>query len=437
MKPEFNEDITIGVIGLGYVGLPLAVAFGEKYRTIGLDNNPRRLSHILDPDILHSEFDNQVLRGILEQDITVLEKKSSGLKLTDKISDLKGCSVYIITVPTPVDESKRPDLTPLVNASRDVGNILKRDDLVIYESTVYPGLTEEVGVPILEKESGLKYNHDFFVGYSPERINPGDRHRTFKSIVKVTSGSSPECAEVVDKLYSSVVEAGTFKASSIKVAEAAKVIENAQRDINVAFVNELAKIFKLLEIDTAEVLEAASTKWNFLPFRPGLVGGHCIGVDPYYLAHKAQEEGYHPEIILAGRRINDSMGTFVATELIKEMLRKGLDLRKGKVLILGFTFKENCPDVRNTGVFHIYQELKAHSLEVDIVDPVADHYMASNEYGIEIGQGLSEINMSEYQGVVVAVAHEIFKELDFSFNKGQVIFDVKGVLPQPNDFLRL
>ena len=437
MKLEINEDITIGVIGLGYVGLPLAVAFGEKYRTIGLDNNPHRLSKIIDPEVVHNEVENLILREVLERDISVLAKKPYGLNLTGDINDLKECSVFIITVPTPVDEYKRPDLTPLVNASKDVGNILKRGDLVIFESTVYPGLTEEVGVPILEEESGLKYNHDFFVGYSPERINPGDRHRTFKSIVKVTSGSTPECAAVVDKLYSSVVEAGTFKASSIRVAEAAKVIENAQRDINVAFVNELAKIFRLLEIDTAEVLEAASTKWNFLPFRPGLVGGHCIGVDPYYLAHKAQEEGYHPEIILAGRRINDSMGTFVATELIKEMLKKDLDLRKGKVLILGFTFKENCPDVRNTGVFHIYQELKAHSLEVDVVDPVADMHMTAKDYGIEIGQDTSKINFSDYQGIVVAVAHDIFKEMDFTFNKDQVIFDVKGVLPQPNDYLRL
>jgi len=427
----------IGVIGLGYVGLPLAVAFGEKYPTIGLDNNPYRLKQLLNLEKQALEVDNDIFRKILVRDVNQLNTSPNGLFLTGDIEDLKTCSIFIITVPTPVDEYKRPDITPIIQASEAIGSILKKGDLVIFESTVYPGLTEEIGVPLLEKGSGLKYNLDFFVGYSPERINPGDRERTFKKIVKVTSGSTPECAEVVDQLYSSVLEAGTFKASSIRVAEAAKVIENAQRDINVAFVNELAKIFRLLNIDTQEVLEAASTKWNFLAFRPGLVGGHCIGVDPYYLAHKAQEEGYHPEIILAGRRINDSMGSFVAAELIKEMLRKELDLRKGRVLIMGFTFKENCPDVRNTGVFHIFQELRAHSLEVDIFDPIADKYMTESEYGIQLKDNLTDINFSDYQGIVVAVAHHDFKNIKFSDEDRQVIFDVKGVLSQPNNYLRL
>ena len=431
------ERQTIGIIGLGYVGLPLAVAFGEKYKTIGLDTNPRRVMEICDLKQDQQEVDNQLLNKLLYTELEKLMKASNGLLLSENIDDLRSCSVFIITVPTPVDEYKRPDFSPLINSSTSIGKILKKGDLVIYESTVYPGLTEEVCIPVLENRSGLKFNEDFFVGYSPERINPGDHQHTFKKIIKVTSGSTPECAEFVDQLYASVVEAGTFKATSIRVAEAAKVIENAQRDINVAFVNELAKIFRLLDIDTREVLEAASTKWNFLNFKPGLVGGHCIGVDPYYLAHKAQEKGYHPEIILAGRRINDSMGAFVAGELIKEMLRKELDLRKGKVLILGFSFKENCPDVRNTGVYNIFTELKSHSLQVDICDPVADAISARKEYGLDLISTFDDINYSDYQGIVIAVAHDIFKTLPLPEIVEQVVFDVKGIRNGSNNYLRL
>jgi UDP-N-acetyl-D-galactosamine dehydrogenase len=416
------KEITI--IGLGYVGLPLAVAFAEKYKVIGFDINSRRVEELKTGYDATLELEDQQLRKVLDID----NSKSLGLFLTTDMDNLKSSNIYIVTVPTPTDKHNRPVLIPMIKASETIAPFLKKDDIVIYESTVYPGVTEEDMVPVLEKISGLKYNEDFYCGYSPERINPGDKEHTVTKILKVTSGSTPEIATIVDELYKSVIIAGTHKASSIKVAEAAKVIENSQRDINIAFVNELSKIFNLIGIDTNEVLEAAGTKWNFLKFKPGLVGGHCIGVDPYYLAQKAQEVGYHPEIILAGRRLNDSMGKYVATEVIKLMMRKDLKVLDSKVLILGFTFKEDCPDVRNTRVIDIYNELVNFDIKVDVYDPWVNPNEAKHDYGIEI---INDLHKVHYAAVILAVAHKEFLELDVrSFAPNGIVYDVKGILPK-------
>jgi UDP-N-acetyl-D-galactosamine dehydrogenase len=420
------QEVKIGVIGLGYVGLPLAVEFAKKYPVVGFDINQHRVTELLSGHDATLEVADEQMAAVLRNSSPVVGQM--GLFPSFHSDDLADCTVYIVTVPTPTDKHNRPVLIPMLKASENIGRYLKQGDIVIYESTVYPGVTEDDCVPVLEKVSGLKFNRDFFAGYSPERINPGDKVHTVAHIVKVTSGSTPEVADFVDALYRTVITAGTYKASSIKVAEASKVIENSQRDINIAFVNELAKIFNLLGIDTHEVLEAAGTKWNFLKFKPGLVGGHCIGVDPFYLAQKAQEVGYHPEIILAGRRVNDSMGKFVATEIIKLMMRKDLKVLDGKVLILGFTFKENCPDVRNTRVIDIYHELKTFDMAVEVYDPWANPAEVEAEYGIKISTGATPPMLSEYSAVVLAVAHEQFATLSLRKNPNQVIYDVKGIL---------
>ena len=424
------QDAKIAIIGLGYVGLPLAVAFAEKFKTVGYDIDPKRVDQLQKGQDLTLEVEDELLQSVLIPSSVALEEAGKGLLVTDAASAISNCNIFVVTVPTPTDKHNRPVLTPMVKASETIAKLLKKGDLVIYESTVYPGVTEEEMVPVLEKHSGLKYNEDFFCGYSPERINPGDKEHTVTKILKVTAGSTPEVAEYVDQLYKSVITAGTHLASSIKVAEAAKVIENSQRDINIAFVNELSKIFNLLGIDTHEVLEAAGTKWNFLPFKPGLVGGHCIGVDPHYLAQKAQEVGYHPEIILAGRRLNDSMGRHVATELIKHMMRKDLKVIDSKVLILGITFKENCPDIRNTRVIDIYHELKSFDMEVDVYDPWASPEEVMHEYGISVLNGGNPLDISQYSGIVLAVAHDTFKGLDIHKSDSCVVFDVKGFLPK-------
>ena len=422
-----NSKPIIGIIGLGYVGLPLAVAFAEKYKVIGFDINDQRVNELQKGHDHTLEVDDDLLNCVL---LRHSDEKSLGLYNTSDVGALAGCNIYIVTVPTPTDKHNRPVLTPMIKASETIGSLLKKGDIVIYESTVYPGVTEDEMVPVLERFSGLKYNIDFFCGYSPERINPGDKEHTVTKILKVTSGSTPEIADYVDALYKSVIVGGTHKASSIKVAEAAKVIENSQRDINIAFVNELSKIFNLLGIDTHEVLEAAGTKWNFLKFKPGLVGGHCIGVDPFYLAQKAQEVGYHPEIILAGRRLNDSMGKHVAMETIKCMMRKGLKVIDGKVLILGFTFKEDCPDVRNTRVIDIYNELRSFDMQVDIYDPWANAIEVEHEYGLTLLNEPDGPTISDYAAVVLAVAHSHFFGLDVRKNKKLVVYDVKGILPR-------
>ena len=424
MKLEYSK---IGIIGLGYVGLPLAVAFAEKYPVIGLDINTARVDELKKGVDATLEVENDHLKSVLvTHSLKLDENGAKGLFCTTAITDISDCNVFIVTVPTPTDKHNRPVLTPMIKASETVAKVLKIGDVVIYESTVYPGVTEDEMVPILQNLSGLKLNEDFFVGYSPERINPGDKEHTVTKILKVTSGSTPESAKFIDNLYKEVIVAGTHLASSIKVAEAAKVIENSQRDINIAFVNELSKIFNLLGIDTLEVLEAAGTKWNFLPFKPGLVGGHCIGVDPFYLAKKAQEVGYHPEIILAGRRLNDSMGKHVATEVIKHMIRKDLKVIESKVLILGFTFKEDCPDVRNTRVIDIYNELLSFDMQVDVYDPWVNSEEVKHEYGIDILS--QEPDMNHYSSVILAVAHKKFKDLDLKSSRERVIYDVKGVL---------
>lgn len=425
MLTPLNE-VKIGVIGLGYVGLPLAVEFAKQFPVIGFDIDKKRVADLQLGNDFTLEVEDELLKSVLRPESPSFGQK--GLFPTCLSEELKHCQIYIVTVPTPTDKHNRPVLTPMLKASENIGNFLKKGDVVIYESTVYPGVTEEECVPVLEKVSGLKYNEDFFAGYSPERINPGDKEHTVAKILKVTSGSTPEVAEYVDQLYQKVITAGTHKASSIKVAEAAKVIENSQRDINIAFVNELSKIFNLLGIDTHEVLEAAGTKWNFLKFKPGLVGGHCIGVDPFYLAQKAQEVGYHPEIILAGRRLNDSMGKHVATEVIKLMMRKDLKVIDSKVLILGFTFKEDCPDVRNTRVIDIYKELKSFDMEVDVYDPWANPKEVAHEYGISISSGDQAPDLSEYSAIILAVAHKKFKSLSIGKSSSQVVFDVKGFL---------
>lgn len=426
LKPLSESKIAI--FGLGYVGLPLASAFAEKYPTVGFDIDLNRVKELQNGHDRTLEVSDHELSKILATSFQEMESDNKGLWITHEIAPVISCNIFIVTVPTPTDKHNRPVLTPMLKASEMIGKILKKGDVVIYESTVYPGVTEDECVPVLEKFSGLKFNIDFFAGYSPERINPGDKEHTVTKILKVTSGSTPQIADYVDALYRSVIVAGTYKASSIKVAEAAKVIENSQRDINIAFVNELSKIFNLLGIDTHEVLAAAGTKWNFLPFKPGLVGGHCIGVDPFYLAQKAQEVGYHPEIILAGRRLNDSMGKHVATEVIKLMMRKNLKVIDSKVLILGFTFKEDCPDVRNTKVIDIYNELKSFDIDVDVYDPWADPLEVKHEYNINILDQESEPNLQDYSAIIVAVAHKEFLPL-FNQKVGtQVIFDVKGIL---------
>lgn len=416
----------IAVIGLGYVGLPLAVEFAKKYPTFGFDINKNRISELQNGKDSTLEVEDQDLQQVL---LSEADPVRIGLYVTDVLEEIRPCNTYIVTVPTPTDKHNRPVLTPLYKASESVGQVLKKGDYVIYESTVYPGVTEDECVPVLEKISGLKMNQDFFVGYSPERINPGDKEHTVAKILKVTSGSSPEAAEVIDQLYKSVITAGTYKASSIKVAEAAKVIENSQRDINIAFVNELAKIFNRLGIDTHEVLAAAGTKWNFLPFRPGLVGGHCIGVDPYYLAQKAQEVGYHPEIILAGRRLNDSMGQYVALEVIKLMIKKDIPVKGSHLLLLGITFKENCPDIRNTRAIDIYRELKTYDIHVDVYDPWANPGEVMHEYGIH---SCTAIPNRKYDAVVLAVAHKSFESinLDQILQPKAVVYDVKALFPK-------
>ena len=424
------DDKRIAIIGLGYVGLPLAVAFAEKYPVVGFDINQNRVNELLEGLDNTLEIEGKQLQLVLSNTLT----SSNGFFPTTNSADLANCNIYIVTVPTPTDKHNRPILTPMIKASEMIAKVMKKGDVIIYESTVYPGVTEDEMVPILET-SGLKYNEDFFVGYSPERINPGDKEHTVTKILKVTSGSTPEAAKFIDDLYKEVIVAGTHLASSIKVAEAAKVIENSQRDINIAFVNELSKIFNLLGIDTLEVLEAAGTKWNFLPFKPGLVGGHCIGVDPYYLAQKAQEVGYHTEIILAGRRLNDSMGKHVATEVIKHMMLKDLKVIDSKVLILGFTFKEDCPDVRNTRVIDIYHELRSFDMDVDVYDPWVNAEEVKHEYGLDVLT--KQPNMSQYSAVILAVAHKKFAGLDLTSSADRVVYDVKGVLPKGSADARL
>ena len=410
------ENHKIAVIGLGYVGLPLAHAFSEKYKVIGFDIAQWRI------DELHSGVD-RTLELSTEQ---VNQAIANNMEFTNILEEISDCNIYIVTVPTPIDKHKKPDLTPLLKASESIGKILKKDDIVIYESTVYPGATEEDCVPILERVSGLTFNKDFFCGYSPERINPGDKEHTVTKILKVTAGSTPEIGQKVDKLYASIITAGTHLAPSIKVAEAAKVIENSQRDINIAFVNELAMIFNRLDIDTNAVLEAAGTKWNFLPFKPGLVGGHCIGVDPYYLTHKAQEVGYNPEIILAGRRLNDNMGIYVANQVIKLMIKKGQKIEGSKVLVLGITFKENCPDIRNSRVIDVIRELQDFGCNVQVSDYWANKEEVQREYDLELIHS-SELDTDEYSAIILAVAHDKYRGMSLD-NQEQVIFDIKSVL---------
>jgi len=413
------ETTRIGIIGLGYVGLPLAVEFSKKLPTLGFDLKAKRI------DELRQGLD--VTREVSTEEL----RQAGNLQFTSKIEELRGCTVFIVAVPTPIDSNKRPDFTPLIKASETVAAVLKKEDVVIYESTVYPGATEEVCVPILERLSGLVFNRDFFAGYSPERINPGDHEHRLPTIMKVTSGSTPAIADFVDALYGLIITAGTFKASSIRVAEAAKVIENTQRDVNIALINELALIFNRLGINTLEVLKAAGTKWNFLPFRPGLVGGHCIGVDPYYLTHKAQEVGYHPEMILAGRRLNDDMGRYIASETVKLMLKKRIHVADAHILILGLTFKENCPDLRNTRVIDIIEELNTFGARVEVYDPWIDQEEAAHRYGVTM---ISQLPRNRYDAVVLAVAHREFTQLSAEdlrhlCKPAAVIYDVKNILP--------
>lgn len=424
MQENHNENKPkIAIIGLGYVGLPLARLFATKYPVVGFDINEGRIQELNSGIDSTLEVENEVLKAVLKQN----NSNEIGLFNSNNLDDIKDCNYYIITVPTPVDKNNRPDLTPLYKASETVGKVLKKGDIVIYESTVYPGVTEEECIPVLERISGLKFNEDFYAGYSPERINPGDKEHTVEKILKVTSGSTPEIGKKVDDLYKSVIIAGTHLAPSIKVAEAAKVIENSQRDINIAFVNELAKIFNILEIDTHAVLEAAGTKWNFLPFKPGLVGGHCIGVDPYYLAQKAQEHGYHPEIILAGRRLNDSMGEYVASQVVKTMIKKGINVNGAEVLMLGITFKENCPDVRNTKIVDVIAALEDFGVKVTTYDPWANPNEVMHEYKVESTCDLPE---NKYDAIVLGVAHKEFKDLNLNNLKkdSSIIFDVKATL---------
>lgn len=414
-----HTETKIAVIGLGYVGLPLARLFSTQYKTVGFDLSERRVEALMKGHDDTLEVSDELLQSAI----------ANGFVCTSNLEDIRDCNFYVIAVPTPVDENKNPDLTPLIGASTTIGQVISKDDIVVYESTVYPGVTEDACIPVVEKVSGLKYNQDFYAGYSPERINPGDKLHTVELIKKVTSGSTPEIGEKVNAIYASVIKAGTHLAPTIKVAEASKVIENSQRDINIAFVNELSKIFNKMGIDTLDVLEAAGTKWNFLPFRPGLVGGHCIGVDPYYLAQCAQRFGYNPEIILAGRRMNDGMGEYVAEQTIKLMLKKGIQVVGGNLLLLGFTFKENCPDVRNTKVVDIYTALKEYNVNVTVYDPWANPAIAKHEYGVEV---VNELPQATYDAAILAVAHKEFDglELDALLEEKHVVFDVKGVLEQ-------
>lgn len=421
------SELKIAIIGLGYVGLPLAVEFGKKVPVVGFDIHQKRIDELTRGQDHTLEVSPEEL------------KQSMHLSYTTSLDDLKSCNFFIVTVPTPIDQYKQPDLTPLVKASHSIGQVLKKGDIVVYESTVYPGATEEVCIPELEKISGLIFNQDFFAGYSPERINPGDKLHRVTNILKITSGSTPEVADFVDEVYNLIIEAGTHKAANIKVAEAAKVIENTQRDVNIALINELALIFNKMGIDTEAVLEAAGTKWNFLPFRPGLVGGHCIGVDPYYLTHKAQAIGYNPEIILAGRRLNDGMGAYVVTQLVKAMLKKRIQVEDAKVLILGLSFKENCPDIRNTRIIDIVNELQEYHVNVDVYDPWVDAAEAEHEYGISPVQSVEK---GAYDAVILAVAHEQFKDMGAEAIRAlgkpaHVLYDLKYVLSQAESDLRL
>lgn len=421
------QDVNLAVVGLGYVGLPLAVEFGKKRPVLGFDINARRIAELREGRDHTLEVDGAELA------------QAKHLSFTDDAAQLARANVFIVTVPTPIDEYKQPDLTPLVRASETIGKVLKRGDVVVYESTVYPGATEEECVPVLERMSGLRYNQDFYAGYSPERINPGDKSHRVSTIKKVTSGSTPETAELVDSLYREIIVAGTHKASSIRVAEAAKVIENTQRDVNIALVNELALIFNKMGIDTQAVLEAAGTKWNFLPFRPGLVGGHCIGVDPYYLTHKAQAIGYHPEIILAGRRLNDSMGGYVVSQLVKAMTKRRIQVQGSRVLVMGLTFKENCPDLRNTRVVDIVRELGEYNIEVDVYDPWVEAAEAQHEYGIT---PVAQPAQGAYDGIILAVAHQQFAEMGVAALRAlgrpeHVLYDLKYVFPAGESDLRL
>lgn len=422
-EDKLDQNIKIGIVGLGYVGLPLARLFATKFPVIGFDINKSRIDSLRAGRDATLEVEEAILNSVLVNNPT----SENGLFCTTSISDMSDCNYFIITVPTPVDKNNRPDLTPLYLSSETVGKILKKGDIVIYESTVYPGVTEEQCVPVLEKISGLKFNIDFFAGYSPERINPGDKEHTVEKILKVTSGSTPDIGLKVDALYRSVITAGTHLAPSIKVAEAAKVIENSQRDINIAFVNELAKIFNLMNIDTQEVLNAAATKWNFLPFKPGLVGGHCIGVDPYYLAQRAQEFGYHPEIILAGRRLNDSMGEYIASQVVKLMIKKGISVNGANLLMLGITFKENCPDVRNTKIVDVISSLKEYGIAVTIYDPLANVVEVKKEYKLLT---VNSIPKEKFDAIVLGVAHAEFLKLNFLDlqKENSLLYDVKGVL---------
>lgn len=421
------ENLKIAIIGLGYVGLPLAVEFGKKIPVIGFDIHQKRIQELQNGQDHTLEVSPEEL------------KQATHLSYSANLDDLSNCNFFIVTVPTPIDEFKQPDLTPLIKASTSIGKVLKKGDVVVYESTVYPGATEESCIPVLEQESGLKFNQDFFAGYSPERINPGDKLHRVTNILKITSGSTPEVADFVDQVYNLVIEAGTHKAASIKVAEAAKVIENTQRDVNIALINELAVIFNKLGIDTEAVLQAAGTKWNFLPFRPGLVGGHCIGVDPYYLTHKAQSIGYHPEIILAGRRLNDGMGAYVVNQLVKGMIKQKIQVEGAKVLVLGLSFKENCPDIRNTKIIDIVTELKEYQIDVDVYDPWVDVQEAEQEYGIRPVESVSE---NSYDAIILAVAHEQFKQMGAAQIRAlgkptHVLYDLKYVLDAKEADIRL
>ena len=419
------KDSKITIIGLGYVGLPLAVEFSKKYSTIGFDINENRVNELNNANDATLEVDNKSLNSALE----------NGLFLTNNLESISTSNVYIVTVPTPIDDNKAPDLKPLTKASEMLGDILKKGDIVIYESTTYPGCTEDFCVPILESSSRLVYNEDFFCGYSPERINPGDKKNTLTKIVKVTSGSTPKVAQFVNELYQSIIVAGTHLASSMAVAEASKAIENAQRDVNISFINELSLIFNLLDIDTREVLDAASTKWNFLNYTPGLVGGHCIGVDPYYLAHKAKMVGYEPQVILSGRRVNDSMGIHVANTYIKLLISKNIPVKNSKTLILGITFKEDCPDIRNTKVIEVINELKEFQIDIDVYDPNANHEEVEKELGINLLDNIN--NLNNYNGIILAVAHEEFMSLDLKSSPNHVIYDLKGIYPKQNVDKRL
>ena len=426
-----NTNHKIAIIGLGYVGLPLARLFATKYPVVGFDINQNRINELNNGIDSTQEISADLLKSVQTNTNPFLTSEKNGLFCSDNLEDIKDANVFIITVPTPVDKHNHPDLTPLYKSSETVGKVLKKNDIIIYESTVYPGVTEEECVPVLEKISDLKFNVDFFVGYSPERINPGDKEHTVEKILKITSGSTPEVGKIVDDLYNSVITAGTHLAPTIKVAEAAKVIENSQRDINIAFVNELAKIFSLMNIDTHDVLKAAGTKWNFLPFKPGLVGGHCIGVDPYYLAQKAKEHGYHPEIILAGRRLNDSMGAFIASQVVKLMIKKDINIKGAKVLNLGITFKENCPDIRNSKAIDVITNLQDYGAEIVTYDPWANPKEVEHEYKITNLTSLDQIN-EKFDAIILTVAHSDFSDFDFKskLKANGVVYDVKGCLPK-------